>query len=442
MGDQIVVGLTGPFGAGCTTVADDLVQRLGWRKYSLSEAMRELAPNFVHRLDKQKLTSAKFRSYQQDVGDKIRENDIHAIPAKVVNEIQQDENLDKSKASLDIVIDGIRNPGEITYLRDHFPRFFVMAIFASFQNRFTRRQDDYDGNLWDFERDDQRDSGEFEQPFGQKVQLCVDRSDMLISNDRQFGEPFIKDELRHNIDSYIKLMKEPGSRSPHSWELNMAQAYGASLMSTCSKRKVGAVLVKEEKREKEEKRVEESTLRHRARSYIIAGGYNEAPPGVRPCEQRGGPEYCYKDEKIKEVLKKEYQHCPKCGKKLGLPSDFKVPFKCPSRRCDARLGRDFIPGRMLELCIAVHAEEAAFLQGSRFGGIEVDGSILYTTTFPCPLCAKMLVHAGIQRVVFAEPYPQDEAIDALEEGHVPAQLFEGIKGRAYHRLFETPAHKV
>jgi dCMP deaminase len=96
---------------------------------------------------------------------------------------------------------------------------------------------------------------------------------------------------------------------------------------------------------------------------------------------------------------------------------------------------------MLDLCIAVHAEEAALLQAAKFGGTEIDGSLLYTTTFPCPLCAKMIIQAGIEKVIFAEPYPQDDAINALSDGGVPAELFEGVKGRAYHRLFEPPPYK-
>ncbi|MCJ7510337.1 MAG: deaminase, partial [Dehalococcoidia bacterium] len=115
---------------------------------------------------------------------------------------------------------------------------------------------------------------------------------------------------------------------------------------------------------------------------------------------------------------------------------------CPNDDCRRRLGSDFIPGRMLDLCIAVHAEEAAVLQASKFGGTQVDGSVLYTTTLPCPLCAKMVVHAGIERCLFAEPYPEDEAINALDEGGVPAELFEGVKGRAYHRLFEPPPYRA
>jgi len=438
---RIVIGLTGPFGAGCSWIADDLRDRCGWRRYSLSETMRELAPSLLDSVDKEKLTSPKFRSYQQDVGDEIRNKDFYAIPTRVVNKIAEDEESDKSLESLDIVMDGIRNPGEMTYLRNEYPNFFVVAVFAPVDVRWDRiyKRGDYDGDQYAFERDDTRDSGELEPGWGQKVQSCVDRSDILISNERQFVEPHIKEELQGTVASYIDLMKNPGNRRPHPWELNMGQAYEASLVSTCCKRRVGAIIVREEISEDRREEVREGRPKT-SRSYIIASGYNEAPLNIRPCIQRGGgakPEYCYKDEKIKTVLK-EYEHCPKCGKELQFPEEFNLPFICD---CGARLGSDFMPGKMLDLCIAVHAEEAAILQASKFGGTQVEGSTLYTTTFPCPLCAKMIVHAGIRAVYFAEPYPEDEAINILEEAGMPPKLFEGVKGRAYHKLFEPPPYK-
>jgi len=425
-GNQIVLGLTGPFGAGCTTIADYLVEYENWRKYSLSDVMRNIAPSLIGDVDSEKLNNPEHRKYQQDIGNKIRAKELFSIPQALVEKIQVDEDGDKSLYGRDIVIDSIRNPSEMNYLRGIFPRFFVMAVFAPWVARWERIKNIYGERQGDFLRDDAQDSGEAEPTFGQKVQLCVDRSDILISNERQFDEPCIREELQTNVDSYVGLMKKPGAGGPHQWELNMGQAYQASLMSTCCKRKVGAIVAREE------------STKEGARSHVIACGYNEVPPRVRSCDQRGGdakPEYCYKDEKIKEALKDEYKYCPGCGKELQIPEEFILPFICD---CGARIGKDFIPGKVLDLCIAVHAEEAAILQASRFGSTQIEGNTLYTTTFPCRLCSKMIVHTGIEKVVFAEPYPEDEAINILAEAKVPTVLFEGVKGRAYHRLFEPP----
>jgi len=433
MASRIIIGLTSPFGAGCSTIAGDLVKRLSFRGYSLTEAMREIAPKFIDNLDQDKLTSPKFRWYQQYVGNEIRKRNLYAIPEQIVQKIQEDDKNDGSLEGLDIVIDSIKNPSEMEYLRDRFLHFFVIAVFAQFDIRWARSEKAYEGNQWNFITDDERDSGVFEPSQGQKVQLCVDGADILISNERSIAEPRVKKELQAKIDEYIKLMKTPGSRGPHPKELNMAQAYEASLMSSCCKRRVGAIVVKEE------------SMERKSRSYVIASGYNEAPLHIRSCSERGGvsnPEYCYKDEKVKSLLKEQYKYCPECGAKLDLSEQSDLPFICPTNGCPARLGSDFIPGRMFDLCIAAHAEESAILQASRFGGTQIDGSVLYTTTFPCPLCAKMILQAGIETVFFAEPYPQGEAINALREGGIEAKLFEGVKGRAYHRLFEPPLHKL
>jgi len=417
---RIVIGLTGPFGAGCSEIASDLETRLGWRSYSLSNAMRDIASKEIQDVDMDKLYSPKKRSYQQDIGNQIRAKNVYSIAAKVGDDITAHENANHLLSVAPIVIDGIRNPAEMIYFRDRFPHFFSIAVFAPKGIRWLRKRDVYEGDQAAFEVDDSRDAGDSEPAYGQAVQLCVDRSDILVSNEKQFTEPRVKQDLQDKIELYVSLMRRPGSMLPHNWELVMGQAYHSSLMSTCCKRRVGAVIIKEDVTDRQ------------SRSYVIASGYNEAPINIRTCSQRGGrtdPWYCHKDEKIKDKLKEQYQWCPRCGEKLDFAKLTTLPFICP--KCHSRLGSDFIPGRMLDLCIAVHAEEAALLQAARFGATAVDGSVLYTTTFPCPLCAKMIVQSGIRKILFAEPYPQAEAVDILGEAGIPAELFEGVKGRAY-----------
>lgn len=61
------------------------------------------------------------------------------------------------------------------------------------------------------------------------------------------------------------------------------------------------------------------------------------------------------------------------------------------------------PGRGLDRCICVHAEQNAFLTAARFG-MRVEGATLYTTLSPCFGCLKEAVQAGVVRIVFAEAY--------------------------------------
>lgn len=105
---------------------------------------------------------------------------------------------------------------------------------------------------------------------------------------------------------------------------------------------------------------------------IMTTGYNGAPAGIESCAERG------------ECLRV----------KLGIPS-----------------------GKQHELCYAAHAEQNAIIQAAKLG-INIDGATMYCTHSPCSICAKMIVNAGIVRVVYIEDYPDDFARRILEEGAV------------------------
>jgi dCMP deaminase len=65
----------------------------------------------------------------------------------------------------------------------------------------------------------------------------------------------------------------------------------------------------------------------------------------------------------------------------------------------------------------LHAEQNAIIQGA-LHGVDVSGSTLYVTHQPCLNCAKMIINAGIRRVVYAGQYPDDIARGFLEEAGV------------------------
>lgn len=116
---------------------------------------------------------------------------------------------------------------------------------------------------------------------------------------------------------------------------------------------------------------------------IMTTGYNGAPAGVRTCVERG------------ECLRE----------KMGIPS-----------------------GTKQELCYATHAEQNAIIQAARLG-VSIDGATLYCTHQPCAICAKMIVNAGIARVVYNEGYPDAFAVEMLNEGNVKLEKYEGAVKR-------------
>jgi deoxycytidylate deaminase len=68
---------------------------------------------------------------------------------------------------------------------------------------------------------------------------------------------------------------------------------------------------------------------------------------------------------------------------------------------------------VIEFSRTVHAEMEAILSSARRGA-PIRGMSLYTTTFPCHECARLIVGAGIRRVVYVEPYPKSLAAELFE----------------------------
>jgi len=71
---------------------------------------------------------------------------------------------------------------------------------------------------------------------------------------------------------------------------------------------------------------------------------------------------------------------------------------------------------------ALHAEQNAIIQGA-LHGVDVSHSVLYVTHQPCLSCAKMIINAGIGRVVYAGDYPDEIARSFLEQAHVDLVRF-------------------
>ena len=74
--------------------------------------------------------------------------------------------------------------------------------------------------------------------------------------------------------------------------------------------------------------------------------------------------------------------------------------------------------KITQHCVrTLHAEQNAIIQGA-LHGVDVSGSTIYVTHQPCLICAKMIINAGIQRVVYAGHYPDEIARGFLEEAGV------------------------
>ena len=79
-------------------------------------------------------------------------------------------------------------------------------------------------------------------------------------------------------------------------------------------------------------------------------------------------------------------------------------------------------GERHELCRGLHAEQNAIIQAA-YHGVEICGATLYCTNHPCTICSKMLINAGITRIVFEEGYADELATSMLKESRIKVEKF-------------------
>ena len=84
-------------------------------------------------------------------------------------------------------------------------------------------------------------------------------------------------------------------------------------------------------------------------------------------------------------------------------------------------------GTQSKHCIrTLHAEQNAICQAARFG-TSIDGGTLYTKMFPCYTCAKMIINAGIKRVVCNQDYhAAEESKRIFKEAGIEVVLLSEI----------------
>jgi dCMP deaminase len=109
------------------------------------------------------------------------------------------------------------------------------------------------------------------------------------------------------------------------------------------------------------------------------------------------------------VLSTGYNDTPR-----GLPN-------CGEGGC-ARCASDAASGASLDTCLCLHAEQNAIVQAA-YHGVTIAGGTIYCTHQPCLTCAKMIVNAGLVRIVYDDPYPDPVAEQLLRDASIALSRF-------------------
>jgi len=131
-----------------------------------------------------------------------------------------------------------------------------------------------------------------------------------------------------------------------------------------------------------------------------------------------------------EMMKEAYKEAEKSSdwwRRIGavLVKEKKILFRSrnqdlPGDHTPYQVGevRDFFkPGEKQELASTIHAEQKIISQAAK-NGVSLKGTSLYATTFPCPVCAKLIVCSGIKNLYFSQGGANFDAKKILDSFNV------------------------
>lgn len=186
---KIYIGVVGQIACGKGELKDFLVDKLGFTSFSLSSIVHDE----LHRKGIREIT----RKILQDTGDELRKKFGDEVLAK--RAVQKTQKQGKKK----VVIEGIRNPGEIEFLKK-IPHFILIGVKAKRELRFKRlleRNKPWDPKTWEeFLIVDRRDLGVGQKKSGQQVGKCLAYCDYVLTNNKD-----VKD-FQRKVKSLMKKL--------------------------------------------------------------------------------------------------------------------------------------------------------------------------------------------------------------------------------------------
>lgn len=368
--------------------------------------------------------------FKNRIGTGIHEKDIEEGLKKILEDAK-DENVKRVT-----FIDSIKHIDEYNLLRIVYNNmFYMIGILCPEKIRFERVKKDYDVNpeelkiLFDRDKKEDLDSGQQALKVLQEADIFLRNISSEISND--------------SIERHVDLILGDPYIRPTTDEFGMFTAQAAARQSGCISRQVGASIFSKD-------------------NDIISTGCNDAPIfggghftniGVVTDKKLQDNRCCSlkSDEKCKntEELNKILEDIKKIVKEeIG---DIK---NIDSDKLSDTIFKNTRLKSLIEFSKAVHAEMDAITTAARNGSNSLKGATLYSTTFPCHLCATNIIATGIEKVYYIEPYLKSLAVDLHEDqvnfdpkdidpkhedniGRVLFLPFEGVAPKQYLNIFKS-----
>ncbi|WP_088683644.1 anti-phage dCTP deaminase [Rhizobium sp. R635] len=453
---ELVIGLVGPIGVDLDAVIQHLTEALQRVHYEshvihITSIMGDLLPDLA--VD-EATYSDRYNSLIGNADRVRREADNQAALACLgISEIRRlreqhhpgvKDARNEPMRGTAFILRQFKREEEIALLREVYGRKFIqVSIFSDKDERRKRLVKKIKSYATTIIEDDEaekaaidliaRDNNEVGDDYGQRVSDVFHLGDVFVPGEENKGTKTV-------IDRFVKAFFGHNGLSPTKTEYGMYAAAGASLRSLDLSRQIGAAIFSD-------------------RGEIITLGCNEVPKPF------GGTYWC--DDPGEQYRDFEEGEDGNHSRKLRLIHDLvdrmgRLDFLSDSLKKEGETAeqvRKLISEKLIadskvmdiiEFGRIIHAEMSAITDAARKGKA-LDQSILFTTTFPCHMCAKHIVSSGIHRVVFLEPYPKSHAKDLHEdsitfsasESHrkVLFEPFIGISPRRYRDIFEKKKRK-
>lgn len=435
---DLVFAVVGHVGAGASWVAEMLAEELRGIDYHVNLIkMSDLIEKAAVHTDVAKLDRPNRyhrTCYLQDVGDKLRERFGESfIGGLAIRDMSTKRATLENGKHQAFILDSLKHPKEVEALRDVYGRsFYLVSVVCHRQERWRRLGLKYKGRKeTEIERLMQRDEAGSNK-YSQRVRDTLQLGDVFVRND--YPESTSEKNLIDDLQRFRNIITGRGVVRPTRDERGMYAAWGASLRSSCMSRQVGAALLASD-------------------GEILATGTNDVPkyggglyqdgdsPDQRCYRWDGRPSkpQCHNDKAKEDIYKEIYE---RLFEESLLAADV-----------DLTRVKECIEGTrvkgLIEFSRAVHAEMDALLSLTRKGSVSSVGTTLYCTTYPCHGCARQIVAAGVEEVVYIEPYVKSLAAnlhrDTIYEStstepqskkQVCFRLFSGIAPRRFATLFE------
>lgn len=447
---ELVFGLVGPTGVDLDRAIESLQAQLAAVQYesrviSLSNILLNLGNRDEHADEHSRISSL------MDLGNAARErtND-NSFVAKLGlvdlrNErlqISGDENIPPRERRIAYIIRSFKRAEEVQLYRDIYGKAFTLiSVYAPKSTRISNLAKRIQTGCIDSRTAEElslqlihRDHKEENKDFGQRVGDTFPLADFFLSHGTRA-------KIDAQLNRLVRLTFGDPYISPTKEEEGMFFAQTAALRSLDLSRQVGAAIISDE-------------------GDILATGCNEVP-------KAGGGLYWSDEESFRDY---ELGYDANTSIKRDIVEDAygrlrdakQLDKELAQAKNDKVLANDAIFGLdghfknsklfdVIEFGRAVHAEMAAITQAARLG-VGTRGARMFSTTFPCHICARHIVSSGIRELVFIEPYEKSRTgtlfadsisiePDEPSKKKVNFHAFVGVAPRRYMDFFQATASR-